>query len=548
MTRALLFLCLTFVRIASALAQDSSCPTLPQQVVVYFGNGILASPESSRRSMLLLRVNLGASYNNKTLRYDLAYNATDGMTGDLVQATRQAGVQWSSDLTNWLIRQELAPAWFLQWHRAELERFVSGLLPEIDQHVQSYFSDISLGQRVLVVAHSQGNFYANDARRLLQARLSADQMRRFAIYGVAVPANNVGGASGPYLTNHRDVIAQVPDALPANFTLRHGSGGVSADDVAPVQAHLFSDTYLSPDFNVRPVLLQGLRDVLDGFEVAPPAVCVDEVKASLLGQGRGSYRCYAFDDENTEVQVGPATVGRNGQFMLQGEGFLVDGSTGTGRRELGLSMSYDVTHPNVTMSFSRSDTVGMYFNAVQYEEGLGAQRVGVGSWSSTGEFRNLSVVEGALGSDRRQSTCDPTQRSPNDQSIRMPGIGEILSDAMQALAGPRRLRFEASECRYNVFGRRVEGPVEVDFNANALRINDVQVPWVDVLGATPWFLAQQRQWTGAGRFASREDFLPRLAGPTFSPEARVSFQADAIRGLRSMSFREGDLTLLCTKP
>lgn len=53
----------------------STCPNLPEQVVVYFGNGINTSPDSARRSRDLLRDNLGTAYKDQTLRYDTAYNA-----------------------------------------------------------------------------------------------------------------------------------------------------------------------------------------------------------------------------------------------------------------------------------------------------------------------------------------------------------------------------------------------------------------------------------------------------------------------------------------
>lgn len=72
--------CTLFMVLMACLggAQAGTCSSHPHQVVVYFGNGINTSPESAERSMLLLRRNLGTTYNDKALRYDLAYNATDG--------------------------------------------------------------------------------------------------------------------------------------------------------------------------------------------------------------------------------------------------------------------------------------------------------------------------------------------------------------------------------------------------------------------------------------------------------------------------------------
>ena len=61
-------------------------------------------------------------------------------------------------------------------------------------------------------------------------------------FGVAVPADNIGGSSGPYLTNHRDFIQKVPRSLPSNWKLHHSDKTV-ADDLGPIQAHLFNAAF-----------------------------------------------------------------------------------------------------------------------------------------------------------------------------------------------------------------------------------------------------------------------------------------------------------------
>jgi len=155
-----------------------TCPQLEHQVVIYFGNGINTSPISAESSLRRLRNNLGDVYNNKKLRYDIAYNATDGMAEDLLQAAHQAGVQWDSELASWLERLDLAPEWFISWYQRGIEARTFAYTPELDQHLESYRSDILLGQRVLIVAHSQGNFYANLIKPILAGRLNTDQMRR----------------------------------------------------------------------------------------------------------------------------------------------------------------------------------------------------------------------------------------------------------------------------------------------------------------------------------------------------------------------------------
>lgn len=534
---------LVLISLSPVWAQNSICPILPQQVVVYFGNGINTDRESAERSMTLLGDNLGTTYNNKTIRYDTAYNITDGTLLDLIQAAEQRDVQFDSEVVNWINRLDLAPAWFVSWYQAELERRTFTYAPELDQHVESYRKAIQSGQLVLVVSHSQGNFYVNEAKPLLAQRLSAEQMKRFAIFGVATPASSVGGAAAPYLTNHRDFISLVAGALPANFTLKRATG-VSADDVGRISAHYFDDTYMSDNFNVKPVLLQGIRAELDKFETAPPASCVDEVRAYLMGLGRGNYKGYERNDKGDEVQVSSATVGQKGVIAAQGKGLGFD-ANGMLAVINNASTSLDVTHPNVGLTFiSATNNTDMSFLAVRQEEDASnGQTQASGSWSKTGQFNNVSVAASGVVVD-----TSPTRIAPNTQRADAPPppVGEIVTNAMRILVGPKRLRFEAGECYSWASPKRLPA-VEIEFSASGILMNDIQVPWVDAVGSTLALLALQRNLiSGTGRFSALDDFLPRLTS-TYQSDSKVVFGADSLRGLSIFSYADTSHGMRCVK-
>jgi hypothetical protein len=110
-------------------------------------------------------------------------------------------------------------------------------------------------------------------------------MSSFAIFSVATPANSVGGARSPYLTNHRDFIQYVPNALPANWKL-YRSDKTDADDVGLIQAHLFNATYISNDFDIRPQLISGIKTRIDNA-TKPQHSCrsyVPEVASLVAGR------------------------------------------------------------------------------------------------------------------------------------------------------------------------------------------------------------------------------------------------------------------------
>lgn len=255
---------------------QQTCPLPEQKVVIFFGNGINTTRPSATAAFEALSDELGMTYNGQTLHYDVAYNKTSG----------------------------IAPNWFNQWYQQFMLASINVIADEVLDHVDKYSAAICHGQKVVVVAHSQGNLYVNEAKIQLAQQLSAKQMQSFAIFGVTVPANNVGGNSGPYYTNHRDFIHYVPRALSQNWTLQR-SNGTSADDIGLIQAHLFNDTYMSTDFDVRPAVLIGIKGQIGGAETPTPSC--DNYRNYFGGALAGIYPV-SCNGENKTVTVNTEAV------------------------------------------------------------------------------------------------------------------------------------------------------------------------------------------------------------------------------------------------
>lgn len=265
---------------------QTTCPQPAHTIAVFFGNGIDTSRKSATRSLDRLYEEIGDTYNGLRVRYDLAYNKTSGKMLDLIQSAAQAEIQFSSDVMGWLNGIGVAPDWFAKWHESLLAEVSTVVAIEVVDHVQRYSDAILMGQKVMVVAHSQGNYYVNEAKKLLMQSLTATQLRSFAIFGVAVPANNVGGSSGPYLTNHRDIIQIVPGALSQNWALRRADGQLESQ-LHRVLAHSFVDTYMSTAYDIKPALLMGIKGQIEG-ETQPAPVC-DTYRKTILSTVDGSY-------------------------------------------------------------------------------------------------------------------------------------------------------------------------------------------------------------------------------------------------------------------
>ncbi len=177
-----------FGALTSALAQQTCIP--PQTTVIFFGNGVNTTRSQAADSRKLLRDQLTDTYNGQSLTYDLAYNSTYTLWLDLPQSALQLGLQFDSSITQWLADTRLAPKWFTDWYQTVLSYVPVVIANDVVKHVEQYKSAITQGKKVLVVSHSQGNFYVNEAKKLLAQQLTPAQVQNFAIFGVATPVED----------------------------------------------------------------------------------------------------------------------------------------------------------------------------------------------------------------------------------------------------------------------------------------------------------------------------------------------------------------------
>ncbi len=259
-----------------------NCQPADEKFRVVYGNGILTTQEEASNSRSQLAEAMGSSHNGQHVAFDLAYNASEGPFRDLVQALDQHMAQYSRETLHWLHGKGMVPDWFAQWQEDRLLARYQATAPELADHVQKYREAILQGQKVLLVAHSQGNFYANQAREMLAGSEPAVPMASFGIYSVATPADQVGGESGPYLTNHRDIILMVPGSLAQNWQLAHAEDGRVADDTGRVSAHGFLETYLSTAFNARAALIAGTGQRMDALQDPPLVAGSGPISATLV--------------------------------------------------------------------------------------------------------------------------------------------------------------------------------------------------------------------------------------------------------------------------
>lgn len=131
------------------------------------------SIEDSRRSLTslsrLLRQD-GFGDSDKSLVTDLAYKRSEPLLEQLANMTKQKRVTEFERFWAWLGSLQQAPSWFtdaVKTKSAELFKTGSTHFENLPVHFEAYAKYIRDGYNVILISHSQGNFYANQIMRKL---------------------------------------------------------------------------------------------------------------------------------------------------------------------------------------------------------------------------------------------------------------------------------------------------------------------------------------------------------------------------------------------
>jgi hypothetical protein len=250
---------------------------------IYFGNGMDTTTVRAMSSLYTLRFLLNSdlltqhSINPDCLSFSLAKdskfigqnNSTSGLAWALnlgLQLLQAGGNQLPQQELGqfwlWLSHPNQAPTWFSPFLILAATTAVSPLGSDLQAQVNNYRKDLNNNVKVVVVAHSQGNFYANEAFGSLSA--SSNQ---FSLVSVATPANNVLGKDAPYVTLDHDIILLVPGSLPWDVSNDATSTGVCSPKTLGLycssDAHDFQDSYLFGSNSETMIL----NDVIDSIPI-----------------------------------------------------------------------------------------------------------------------------------------------------------------------------------------------------------------------------------------------------------------------------------------
>ncbi|MCK5720435.1 MAG: hypothetical protein KAH84_10880 [Thiomargarita sp.] len=262
-------------------AQQNSCELEKFRVV--FVNGELMTPKAAFVARNELALSLGNLYKNEDIAYDLAYNYSDKAFEKLLQSSNP--YHWYLDLAQQVY------SWKYPIEAAKLTH-----------HVEKYREAILHGQKVLLVAHSEGNFYANMAKQILKTQKPAIAIDSLGIFGIASPTSNIDGGEKSYLTNHLDIISIIPGNLPPNWTLHHISNRKVVNSIGSIPAHNFTNTYLSPYYDIRSEVIKGIKKSLSKLTQPPKIAKSGSFTVTMIWNlDKSDVDLHIFEPDNTHV-------------------------------------------------------------------------------------------------------------------------------------------------------------------------------------------------------------------------------------------------------
>lgn len=274
-----------------------SCNNNDKNISIFFGNGMFTDRDVADSGLAKLQIKLKDSLSSQTVDYQkvdyaVSYNQNEFWALQLLEVAVQQNIDNWSSFWNFLAGVEIAPDWFQEAMgdvATSFDRFSYVVDGDLQNHVQKYRAEISEGKKVLVVSHSQGNFYSNRAYGNVNSN-------SFGIVSVATPANQVAGG-GSYMTLTNDLVMHSvriidPLTLPANFTNTNDSGDWTG--------HGFIESYLNGDIT-GPKLVEYVLATLDRLPL-PPKTSQDGIITVTLEWGaEPDVDLHVFEPNGTHV-------------------------------------------------------------------------------------------------------------------------------------------------------------------------------------------------------------------------------------------------------
>ena len=269
-----------------------------QGVFVVFSNGVWNDKEQadSSRDLLAWRIESRVTGTDleETLTYATAHNPSEGKLLDLMETFEQnLQTDWSQ-FWRYLAGLDPMPDFFQNKLKEIANTVDESILqgnPSVRDHVEKYNKFLSEGNKVVVVAHSQGNLFANIA----YLGIDSQYIDGFGIVSVGNPDNYVAGG-GPYTTIDEDIIIRsIPKSLPANLD---NFFGINLSDLT---GHIFAASYLTIGHQAETKILDDTINTINRLDFPNSSLGNGIITVALTWGSNPDLDLHIFEPNGTHV-------------------------------------------------------------------------------------------------------------------------------------------------------------------------------------------------------------------------------------------------------
>jgi len=269
-----------------------------QGVHVYFGNGVWNNEAEADASAMLLMLRLEGKVAGTELEgiitYGTSHNPSDGTLQDLWETFVQNGQTDDSQFWRYLAGLDPIPDFFqdkLKEIANEIDAAIVQANPAVQKHIEKYNKFLSEGNKVVVIAHSQGNLFANIA----YLGIDSQYIEGFGIVSVGNPDNFVAGG-GPYTTIDEDIIiGSVSGSLPANLD---NFFGINLNDLS---GHTFAKSYMASNHQAEVKILNDAVSKINGLSFPDSSLGNGIITATLTWGSEPDLDLHVFEPNGTHV-------------------------------------------------------------------------------------------------------------------------------------------------------------------------------------------------------------------------------------------------------
>lgn len=285
-------------------------------MIIFYGNGIWANELATINSKKRLASEVGSVLKLPTniVKFDYLYNeTTPGTIGKLFDLY-ESSLQILDNDVNRLERmidgietmpKEVQDAYF---HDISQPDFLSKVRAiTVSRHLEQYRAALKCGQKIIVVAHSQGNLFANDAYKLLEQE---GYSHPFDLVAVASPEPLVP-VGAQYVTLDRDNVAAV-FPLAGGPTANTSFGGLLPTVTCGIDpfCHQFVAAYMRSD-NARNKIIGYIHDFLP-----PLPVLVGTITDADSGNVLAAVQLQAQFFVNDVPRTANVTANQTGKYVF----------------------------------------------------------------------------------------------------------------------------------------------------------------------------------------------------------------------------------------